>query len=77
MNLLVCPKVFLIILSNYERLGQSWIRMGCLAMAFVWPLIDREGITLKTVIIKFIYWIIAGLVFGYLSAKYKIAKAKF
>ena len=64
-------------MKDWVKVGLVWGVWMFLAMAFVWPLIDREGITLKTVIIKFIYWIIVGLVFGYLSAKYKIAKAKF
>ena len=64
-------------MKDWVKVGLVWGVWMFLAMAFVWPLIDREGITLKTVIIKFIYWIIAGLVFGYLSAKYKIAKANF
>jgi len=64
-------------MKDWVKVGLGWGVWMFLAMAFVWSLIDREGNTLKTVIIKFIYWIIAGLVFGYLSAKYKIAKAKF
>ena len=64
-------------MKDWVKVVLGWGVWMSLAMAFVWPVIDGEGITLKTVIIKFIYWIIAGLVFGYLSAKYKIAKAKF
>jgi hypothetical protein len=64
-------------MKDLVKVGLVWGVLMFLAMAFVWPLIDGEGITLKKVIIKFIYWIIVGLVFGYLSAKYKIAKTKF
>lgn len=64
-------------MKDWVKVGLGWGVWMFLAMAFVWPLIEGEKIILKTVIIKCIYWIIAGLVFGYLSAKYKIAKTKF
>ena len=64
-------------MKDWVKVGLGWGVWMFLAMAFVWPLIDGEEITLKIVIIKGIYWIMVGHVFGYASAKYKIAKSKF
>jgi|AntAceMinimDraft_5_1070358.scaffolds.fasta_scaffold293936_2 hypothetical protein len=64
-------------MKDWVKFGLGWGIWMSLLMAFVWPLIDGEEIILKKVIITGIYWIIAGLVFGYLSAKYKIVKSKF
>jgi hypothetical protein len=64
-------------MKDWVKVGVGWGIWMSLVMAFVWPLIDGEEIILKKVIITGVYWIIAGLVFGYLSAKYKTAKAKF
>jgi hypothetical protein len=64
-------------MRDWVKVGLGWGIWMFLAMVFVWPLIEGEEITLKTVIIKFIYWIIVGLVFGHLSVKYKIVKTKF
>ncbi|WP_439127999.1 hypothetical protein [Polaribacter sp.] len=58
-------------MKNWIKIGLGWGIWMFLAMAFIWPLIDGEDITLKLVIIKFIFWMICGLVFGYLIAKFR------
>tara|TARA_R110001606_G_scaffold390117_1_gene556838 strand:+ start:379 stop:579 length:201 start_codon:yes stop_codon:yes gene_type:complete len=63
-------------MKKWIKVGLGWGIWMFLAMAFIWPLIDGEGITLKLTIIKFFYWILAGLGFGYLYNKYQIIKTK-
>lgn len=64
-------------MKTWIKEGLGWGIWMFLIIAFVWPFIDGEEITLKIVSIKFIFWILAGLIFGYVTAKYKKAKAKF
>lgn len=61
----------------WVKVGLGWGIWMFIANTFIWPLIIGEEITLKTSIVKFIYWILIGLFFGYFIEKYKIAKAKF
>ncbi|RCS28415.1 hypothetical protein DUT90_01085 [Polaribacter sp. WD7] len=51
--------------------GLGWGIWMFIAMTFVWPLIEGEIITLKLVIVKFIFWMLAGLIFGYIMTKFQ------
>jgi hypothetical protein len=64
-------------MKDWVKFGLGWGIWMFLVMAFVWPLIDGEAFTLQKLVVKFIFWILAGLLYGYLSAKYNIAKIKF
>jgi len=64
-------------MKNWIKVGLGWGIWMFLAMAFIWPLIMGEQITFKTTSIQFFYWILAGLLFGYLREKYQFFKIKF
>lgn len=56
-------------MKQWQKIGLGWGIWMFLMMAFFWPLIDGSGITLKEVVLKFIFWMIAGLAFGYINSK--------
>ncbi|GAB7257867.1 hypothetical protein [Polaribacter sp. OB-PA-B3] len=58
-------------MKQWQKIGLGWGVWMFLCMAFIWPLIDGEKITLNRILVKFIFWMLSGLVFGYLSSKYK------
>ncbi|WP_299012109.1 hypothetical protein [uncultured Polaribacter sp.] len=58
-------------MKPWIRFGLAWGLYMFVGMTFVWPLIDGEEITFKNVIVKFVLHMLFGLLFGYVSSKYK------
>jgi len=58
-------------MKKWVKVGLSWGIWMFIMMTFFWPLIDGKEITLKLIIVKFIFWIIGGLAFGYIVMKFQ------
>lgn len=58
-------------MKEWVKVGLAWGIWMFVAMAFFWPLLDGQEITLKITAIKFIFWMFGGLIFGYIMVKFK------
>ncbi|WP_343328720.1 hypothetical protein [Polaribacter staleyi] len=61
-------------MKPWVGIGLIWGFCMFIGEAFLWPLIDDKEIILKTVLLKFLFWMFFGLIFGY--AFIKIRKKK-
>ena len=52
-------------LKKWQKAGFAWGLFMFLIMTIVWPLIDGDEITVKSVIVGIIIWAVAGLAFGW------------
>lgn len=64
-------------MKKWVKVGLVWGIWMFLGITFIKSLIFGEVITLKVVIIESFLWMIAGLLYGYISDKYKLVKTKF
>lgn len=56
-------------MKKWQKLGLTWAMWMFVTMTFIWPLINGEEITVKSVIIGIPIWLIGGLFFGYFMRK--------
>ncbi len=64
-------------MKKWVKVGLVWGIWMFLGITFIKSLIFGEVITLKVVIIESFLWMIVGLLYGYISDKYKLVKTKF
>lgn len=51
-------------MKRWMKVGLSWGLFMFFLMTFVWPLIDGKEITIKSILIGFVLWIVGGVIFG-------------
>ena len=56
-------------MKKWVKLGMIWGVFMFVIMTFIWPLIDGDTITLRSVLIAIPIWAITGLIFGYTMRK--------
>ena len=57
-------------MKKWVKVGLVWGFAMFVMMTFVFPYLNKEEISLKGVIIKFITWVfLGGLIFGYVMKK--------
>jgi hypothetical protein len=56
-------------MKKWHKLGLTWAIWMFIIMTIVWPLINGEEITLKSVFIGIPIWLIGGLAFGFFMRK--------
>lgn len=57
-------------MKKWVKVGLFWGLSMFIIMTFIFPYFDKEEITSKQIIIKFILWVfLGGLIFGYLMRK--------
>lgn len=52
-------------MKTWVKIGLVWGFCMFIGEAFFWTFIDGEDIALKTVLLKFLFWMFFGLIFGY------------
>lgn len=60
--------------QKWQKIGLAWALWMFVIMTFVWPYFDGEEITLKSVLVGFVFWMLLGSFFFGLSMKKRLEK---
>tara|TARA_B110000091_G_C13714772_1_gene432103 strand:+ start:877 stop:1053 length:177 start_codon:yes stop_codon:yes gene_type:complete len=56
-------------MKNWLKVGLFWGVFMFILMAFIFPYFSNENITMRLVLMKFVFWTFGGLIYGFVTNK--------